>query len=369
MKIALSGIVKNESQIIERCLNSCKDVIDYVAITDTGSNDKTPEIIEKWCSENKIPCNVTRSKWVNFSHSRTEALRNSEKAFPDSDYLLLIDADMILENHGIKKEELTHSAYHVEQYNPFIRYDNVRLVSTKNKWYYVGVTHEYITCDDINPDFGKLNTLRILDIGDGGSKSDKFTRDIKLLSDELRKKDLQKNLRARYVFYLSQSYFDTKQYSKALRFYRQRSELGEYDMEVWYSIYRIGLCLMNLNRWEEAETAFLQAYSMKPYRCEPLVEIVNHHVFKEKPDYHMAGLFLPRLLKLKAQPNQDGLFNVAHYKEYHIDYLVSICAYYVDEKELGLKSCQDILKSNAPQHIKTASESNMAFYKPRFDLD
>ena len=48
-------IVKNESKIIERCLDSAKSIIDFVSICDTGSSDGTPELIENWCKENSIP--------------------------------------------------------------------------------------------------------------------------------------------------------------------------------------------------------------------------------------------------------------------------------------------------------------------------
>lgn len=367
MKICLSGIVKNESKIIERCLDSCKDVVDYVAITDTGSTDKTPEIIENWCHRNNIPCYVTRSKWINFSVSRTEALRNSEKSFPDADYLLLLDADMILENHGFTdefKRTLTYDAYYIEQYNPGIRYSNVRLVSTKIQWHYVGVTHEYITSGQ-HSDIVHLKELRIYDIGDGGSKSDKYTRDIKLLTDELKNKNLDNGLRARYTFYLAQSFYDTKKYSKALKYYRQRIDMGGYDMEVWYSIYRCGLCLELLDRWNEAETEFFNAFSMKPYRCEPLTEIVRHHLFKDKPERDRAGLYIHSLIKLRDLPNMDGLFNIAYYKEYYIDYLVSIVAYYVDEFSIGLQSCNRILVSQAPEYIKQSTLANMKFYQDK----
>jgi len=40
-------IVKNESRVITRCLDSVLPVIDYWVIVDTGSKDGTQEIIKK----------------------------------------------------------------------------------------------------------------------------------------------------------------------------------------------------------------------------------------------------------------------------------------------------------------------------------
>jgi glycosyltransferase involved in cell wall biosynthesis len=46
--ISLCMIVKNESHVIERCLNSVKPLLDYVLIVDTGSTDNTIEVIYNW---------------------------------------------------------------------------------------------------------------------------------------------------------------------------------------------------------------------------------------------------------------------------------------------------------------------------------
>ena len=56
-KLCLCMIVKNESRIMERCLNATKSIVDFVSICDTGSTDHTPEIIENWCKENENPWN------------------------------------------------------------------------------------------------------------------------------------------------------------------------------------------------------------------------------------------------------------------------------------------------------------------------
>lgn len=369
VKICLSGIVKNESRIIKRCLDAAKFALDYVCLTDTGSTDNTVELIKEWGKENNIPTTVCTEPWKNFGHNRTKALSNSIETYPGADYLLLIDADMLLENHGLDKSTLTHDSYLVDQYNPMIEYGNVRLVSTKKQWCYVGVTHEYIACVTNDADQGYCKTIKINDIGDGGCKDTKFARDEKLLLEALKTINPKDPLKDRYNFYLAQTYFDTGKYSKAIRYYKERLKGGGFPSERWYSQYRIGLALEKLDRWDEAEVALLTAYQMMPSRCESLVSLVGHYVLSPNPEHHKAGLFIPRLQEMRLEPNTDSLFNFTYFKQYYIDYLTSINAYYVDKMQLGIEASQRVLDSpNAPSHIKDIVKSNLKFYiKPVID--
>ena len=52
--ICLNMIVKNESAIIERCLNSLVNQIDYWVIVDTGSTDNTPMIIKNFMMKHNV---------------------------------------------------------------------------------------------------------------------------------------------------------------------------------------------------------------------------------------------------------------------------------------------------------------------------
>src|SRR5581483_1150256 len=80
-KICLCMIVKNESKIIERCLNSTKSIIDYVSIMDTGSDDDTVEIIEEWCKKNRIEGKVHREKFQNFGYNRTLSVKMAHETY------------------------------------------------------------------------------------------------------------------------------------------------------------------------------------------------------------------------------------------------------------------------------------------------
>ena len=52
--ICLTMIVKNEANVILRCLKSVKNIVDYYYIADTGSTDGTPKIIENYLVQNNL---------------------------------------------------------------------------------------------------------------------------------------------------------------------------------------------------------------------------------------------------------------------------------------------------------------------------
>ena len=43
MKFSMCMIVKNEESVLERCLDSVKNLMDEIVIVDTGSTDRTKE--------------------------------------------------------------------------------------------------------------------------------------------------------------------------------------------------------------------------------------------------------------------------------------------------------------------------------------
>ena len=106
--ICLNMIVKNESKVILRLLQSVLSIIDAYCICDTGSTDDTVKIIEDFFQEKNIPGKIIHEPFINFSHNRNVALKACSGI---SDYVLLLDADMVLDIKKFNKEQLNEYDY------------------------------------------------------------------------------------------------------------------------------------------------------------------------------------------------------------------------------------------------------------------
>jgi tetratricopeptide (TPR) repeat protein len=355
--IVLNMIVKNESCIIERLLESVSNIIDSYCICDTGSTDNTSEIITKFFKEKNIPGKIVYEPFKNFEYNRNFALQS---CIGMGDYVLLLDADMQLQINNFNKELLKHyDAFYIFQKNNCMIYKNIRIVKNNGLFSYKGVTHEYISIPK-NSVLIQLNKehIFIIDIGDGGSKVDKFERDIKLLLNGIENEP--KN--DRYYFYLANSYNDCGKYNEAIEIYKKRIEMAGWNQEVWYSYYRIGLAYKNLGQIEKAIYYWLLGYEYSSDRIEGLYHIICHYRILGK--HKLAKLYYDIALSIlnKKLSYNDFLFteyNIYIYKIY-IEY--TIIAFY-----LGIKNINDeiiIILNNTKDNgeIKLLF-SNMKFYK------
>ena len=84
-------IVKNESKILRRCLDSLKGIWDELIIVDTGSDDDTIDIAKEYTDK------VYEFAWTgDFSEARNFALDHAT-----CDYIYTADADEILEGENV----------------------------------------------------------------------------------------------------------------------------------------------------------------------------------------------------------------------------------------------------------------------------
>ena len=94
--ISLCMITKNEENHIEQCLNSVKEIADEIIIIDTGSTDKTQEVIKSFAEKFHVDVKFLSFTWSDdFSAARNESLKHASK-----DWVLVMDADEILDEEG-----------------------------------------------------------------------------------------------------------------------------------------------------------------------------------------------------------------------------------------------------------------------------
>lgn len=103
--ISLCMIVRNEAQNIELALKSASAFVDEIIIVDTGSTDNTPELCRKYTDK------LYHFTWCDdFSAARNESLKYATK-----EWILVLDADEILEPLSAAKLKAQLGTYSKEQ--------------------------------------------------------------------------------------------------------------------------------------------------------------------------------------------------------------------------------------------------------------
>jgi len=350
--ICLNMIVKNESRIITRLLSSVLPIIDTYLICDTGSTDNTPQIITDFFNEHGILGEIVFEPFRNFGYNRTFAL---QKARGKATYALLLDADMIFKiEPGFDKQSLTAGQYLVLQKGGSLSYHNTRLVRLDIEVKCLCPTHEYYDFPHGTTQ-GRCDSLWIDDIGDGGCKSDKFERDIRLLKAGIEEEPNN----ARYYFYLANSYFNSGRHAESIPYYKKRIELGGWHEEVFYSHLNLGHAYITTKQDSQAITTWLEGYNIHPKRAETIYEITKYYRINGKNKIGMEFYLLGRKI---SYPHDDNLF--IHNDVYNtgFDYELSILGYYNNYPDL-FKIAHSLL--NKPFNNRENVISNYKFYYPK----
>lgn len=141
-RISACMIVKNEGELLPKCLNSIKDVVDEMIIVDTGSTDNTVTIA------NNFGAKVYQHSWNDsFSEARNHCLK-----YASGDWILQIDADEELEQADIMKLKYTINntkcnaiavAIHSTIKDNYHTFYNIRIFR-RGKGFYQGIIHEQV---------------------------------------------------------------------------------------------------------------------------------------------------------------------------------------------------------------------------------
>ena len=361
--ICLSMIVKNEAHIIHECLESVAPLIDYWVICDTGSTDETKNIIKKFFEEKGIPGELHEKEWVNFGHNRSEAL---DLCDGHTDYIFMIDADDRVIGNLKWPPNMDSAGYEVRLQRGTLEWWRIQVFQNNGTWMYDGVLHEYPRLKEPGPTklhklFGdysvEARTLGARNVGQ--TAIEKYTKDAIMLEEAL--KEEPNNIR--HQFYLAQSYFDSKQWDKAIEAYMKRAQMGGWEEEIFFSLYRIGLAKMMLDRpMEDVCMAMMQSWQFRPVRAEPLHELARYLRAKQQP--RLAYLYAKMASTIKY-PEWDILFVNKDIYEYAIDDEIAATAFYVHEFEEGLQATRKLLArgKSLPEGYEERLRNNMSQYE------
>lgn len=354
--ICLNMIVKNENKIILRLLESVVNFIDCYCICDTGSTDNTVELIKNFFTQKNIPGKIIYKEFINFATNRNYSLNECANM---SDYILVLDADMIfdLKNFDKKKLHLFDNYWILQGSESFHSY-NLRIIKNNQLYKYIGVTHEYLQNPDKSTNYYVTkNEIFIIDIGDGGSKQYKFERDIKLLTQGI----IDEPNNSRYYFYLANSYFDMSKYNEAIELYKKRIEMGNWIEEVWYSYYRIGLSYKNMNDMKNAIDSWLDGYNLYQVRLEGLYEIIKYYRINSKN--HLASIYYDIAKKIldKNLDTSKYLFLSNDIYSWKIYYEYTIISYYLKNLNINDECMKVFSKCNDNKIIENLI-SNLKYY-------
>jgi glycosyltransferase involved in cell wall biosynthesis len=352
--ICLNMIVKDESHVIERCLSSVKELIDYWVIVDTGSSDDTKEIIKNLLKD--IPGELHEAPWVNFAYNRNEALKLANEK---GDFILFMDADEFLVfPYGYKRPNLDKEAYLIPYQNALRTYTYYRIALIDNRlpWAWTGDIHESIESLINRPKTHEyLNDIINITSNDGRRSQDpeKSFKDAQVL-EKMVEKDPNNS---RNVFYLAQSYRDAGEFDLAIECFAKRANMRGCDQELFWSMYQLA-CLLE---FREADSqlvieSYYKAYECRPSRAEPLFYLARY--YQRSENYFLGYLVAKEAVSI---PLSNDIMYVENWiYDYGVLLEVATCSFFLGKYQEAYDTCLKILeKENIPIEVRKSVEANL----------
>jgi len=227
--LGVSMIVKNESEMIEACLDSVKGA-DEIVIVDTGSEDKTIELCRKYTD--KV---YTDYKWNDdFAEARNYSLSKCT-----TDYVLIVDADEVLQCsiEGIRQmfKFMTKQVEgHDLKYMGMIfiiktqveTVESIRVIRREPSIRWESAVHNMLTLNGSNPALKNACYKTKFEIKSGYSPSHFLDpeRSLRILQKQL---DLDGS-NTRYMYYIAREYISRRmQYGNPDQFPENKQNVDE----------------------------------------------------------------------------------------------------------------------------------------------
>ena len=261
--ISLCMIVKNEAEVLGRCLDSVKDVVDEIVIVDTGSTDATKQIARQYTER------VYDFTWIDdFAAARNAAFDKAR-----CDYILWLDADDVvlppdrkalarLKRELTGQEDVVMMNYHIavdENGRPGMRYWRERLIKNHRGFRWQGAIHEAITPS------GRV-VYRDIAITHRKERVTDPDRNLRIF-EGIRKRGGQLNPREQY--YYGRELMDHQRYAEAMEQLKAYLEGGAGYVEDEIGACRLlAGCYEHYGKTDLAQRMLLRTFLYAPPRAE-----------------------------------------------------------------------------------------------------
>lgn len=357
-KIGICMIVKDEEAVIERVLRSTLSWADTWCIVDTGSTDKTMEIIQRIADEFKKPGHLYERPWVNFGQNRTESLELARKHM---DWAFVIDADDTAEGQPPAKDlfKADVSALKVDIHHGTLKHSRVQFFNSKFQWKYVGALHEYPHCEGAPPASSLPPTFYVHTRVEGARSKDpnKYAKDAELLERELEKEPNND----RTMFYLAQSYRDSGQVEKAKAMYARRLAAGGWIEEQYMSL--VNIIKLTADIQMKVQLAW-KAQNLIPHRLEAAYYAISA---ARRVDHFTQEVLAMALLPKNRMIRQNYLFAEKYIYEYAFDDEACIIAYHTKAYQESFHFGQRAVLL-APPDQKQRMTANIGFAEQKLGM-
>lgn len=295
--VSLCMIVKNEEEVLGRCLASVASAVDEIIIVDTGSTDGTKEIARRFTDR------IYDFEWIDdFS-----AARNFSFSLAAMDYCMWLDADDVLEEQDCRalaelKAGLTCDVvmmkYHVAfdpSGKPSFSYYRERLLRRGAGFLWEGAVHEAISPKGQVLYSEIAVTHRKERIADP-------RRNLRIYEKELA---AGKNLSPRDQFYYARELTYHGRDQDAIAVLEQLLEKGEGWLENLLEGCRLlSECYQRLGEEQRSIGALLHSFSLASPRAELCCDLGDRFLLKE--DYATAAFWYQIALSRPREDRQGG---------------------------------------------------------------
>lgn len=299
-KISLCMIVRDEEEVLERCLGSIADCVDEIVIVDTGSVDRTKEIAERFTEK------IYDFLWTDdFSAARNFAFSkgtgeyllwmDADDVFPEKEKQKFLDLKEDLDEHPCDMVMMLYDAGFDEEGKAVFSYYRERLMRCSKQAKWVGCVHEVI------PPFGNVRYAEI-HFEHRKEKVEYSDRNLRIYEKMLEKGE---KLDPRESFYFGRELYYHGRYEKAAEVFRSFLDDPQGWLENKLEAERfLSYCLSAMGKDEEAFDVLLQGLKLAPPTGEHCCDIGAFFYGKEQ--WEQAIFWYENALRAERRTEQGA---------------------------------------------------------------